>query len=143
MPSLRFSNFYRRAAIAAVAISTSVAGQVFAERTVLTDKAAMTVYTFDKDTSGKSVCYGDCAAAWPPVATGNMPAANDIGVIVRDDGSKQAAYKGKPLYLFAGDRKPGDMAGDNIQNVWHVVPLSGNATRSTLRDRTYSGGSSY
>ncbi|MET0886733.1 MAG: hypothetical protein ABWX92_09810, partial [Mycetocola sp.] len=38
---------------------------------IVVDGEGMTVYIFDKDTadSGKSVCSGDCLAAWPPVAT--------------------------------------------------------------------------
>jgi len=29
--------------------------------------------------------------------------------------------KGMPLYTFAKDKKPGDMMGDNMKGVWHVV----------------------
>jgi predicted lipoprotein with Yx(FWY)xxD motif len=42
-------------------------------------------------------------------------------VVTRDDGSKQLAYKGKPLYLYAADQKPGDRTGDNFKDIWHVV----------------------
>ena len=38
-----------------------------------------------------------------------------------NDGSKQWAYKGKPLYTWVKDTKPGDMTGDNVNNVWHVA----------------------
>ena len=89
---------------------------------IMADSAGMTLYTFDKDTanSGKSVCNGPCAALWPPVAaTGSE--TGDFSAITRDDGSKQLAYKGKPLYLFAKDQKAGDMLGDNVKNVWHVI----------------------
>lgn len=89
---------------------------------VLVDSAGMTLYTFDKDTanSGKSTCNGPCAALWPPVApTGNV--SGDYSVITRDDGSKQLAYKGKPVYLYAKDQKPGDKTGDNVKDVWHVI----------------------
>jgi predicted lipoprotein with Yx(FWY)xxD motif len=89
---------------------------------VMVDSAGMTLYTFDKDTpnSGKSVCNGPCAALWPAVpATGNP--AGDFSAITRDDGSKQLAYKGKPVYLFAKDQKPGDKLGDNVKDVWHVI----------------------
>ena len=44
-----------------------------------------------------------------------------ITIIKRDDGSLQWADEGKPLYTFAKDTKPGDVAGDNFKNVWHVV----------------------
>jgi predicted lipoprotein with Yx(FWY)xxD motif len=42
-------------------------------------------------------------------------------VIVRDDGSRQWAYKGKPLYLWVKDHKPGDTTGDGFRGVWHVA----------------------
>jgi predicted lipoprotein with Yx(FWY)xxD motif len=50
--------------------------------------------------------------------------AKDAGswtVVTRDDGSKQWAYKGKPLYFWKDDKKPGDVDGDNRGNVWHVA----------------------
>jgi predicted lipoprotein with Yx(FWY)xxD motif len=89
---------------------------------VMVNSAGMTLYTFDKDTanSGKSACNGPCAALWPPVAaTGNE--SGDYSAVTRDDGSKQLAYKGKPVYLFAKDQKPGDKTGDGVKDVWHVI----------------------
>lgn len=84
----------------------------------------MTLYTFDKDkaNSGKSVCNDQCATNWPPLmADDSANASGDFSVITRDDGKKQWAYKGQPLYLFKKDEKPGDMKGDNVNDVWHVV----------------------
>ena len=90
----------------------------------LVNTAGMTLYTFDKDMagSGKSVCNGPCAKNWPPL----MAEASDAGqgawsVITRDDGSKQWAYKGKPVYLWVKDHNPGDKTGDGVLNVWHVA----------------------
>jgi predicted lipoprotein with Yx(FWY)xxD motif len=45
----------------------------------------------------------------------------DWAVITRDDGSKQWAYKGKPLYAWAKDAKPGDRTGDGFNNAWRVA----------------------
>jgi predicted lipoprotein with Yx(FWY)xxD motif len=91
---------------------------------VLADSKKMTLYTFDKDTTpGKSACNGPCAQNWPPLAVpaDAMP-MGDWTVVTRDDGSKQWAYKGKPLYTFAKDKKPGDTAGDGfLNNSWHVA----------------------
>ena len=91
---------------------------------VLTNPAGMTLYTFDKDPAdgSKSACNGECAAKWPPLTA----AAYDMGsghysIVTRDDGSKQWAYKGKPLYLWIKDQKPGDMTGDGFNNVWHAA----------------------
>jgi len=82
----------------------------------------MTLYTFDKDTAGKSACNGPCATAWPPaMAEADAKPAGDLSVITRDDGSKQWAYKGKPLYTYSKDQKAGDATGDNFKDMWHVI----------------------
>ena len=83
----------------------------------------MTVYTFDNDKApGKSACNGPCAALWPPVpvAAGEQP-SGDYSVVVRDDGSRQLAYKGKPLYFYKSDQKAGDRTGDKFRDIWHIV----------------------
>ena len=90
----------------------------------LTGANGMTLYTFDRDTmgSGKSVCNDACAKNWPPLMAkdGDM-ADGDYGIVTRDDGGKQWAYKGKPLYFWIKDQKPGDRSGDGVNNVWRVA----------------------
>ncbi|MGH8714752.1 MAG: COG4315 family predicted lipoprotein [Casimicrobiaceae bacterium] len=89
---------------------------------VMTDSAGMTLYAFDNDAGGKSACNGPCAAIWPPLlAGGDAKASGDWTVIARDDGSKQWAFKSKPLYHWSKDKKPGDMKGDGFNGVWHAV----------------------
>ena len=90
---------------------------------VLGDAKGMTLYTFDGDKMmGKSACNGPCAQNWPPVvAKADAKPAGDFTVITRDDGSKQWAYKGKPLYTWVKDTKPGDITGDGFKNVWHII----------------------
>ena len=89
---------------------------------VLTGSNGMTLYTFDKDAGGKSMCNGPCATNWPPLNAmdGDM-ASGDYTIIVRDDGKKQWALKGKPLYYWTKDQKPGDRTGDGVNGVWHVA----------------------
>ncbi len=91
---------------------------------VLVGANGMTLYTFDKDTagSGKSVCNGPCAGLWPAltVAAG-ATASGDWSVITRDDGARQWAYKGKPLYFWSKDQKPGDRSGDGFNKVWQLA----------------------
>ena len=90
----------------------------------LADAKGMTLYTFDKDTAsnGKSVCNGPCAASWPPLAATATDKANgDYTIVTRDDGAKQWAFKGKPLYLWINDKKPGDKTGDNVGGVWKTA----------------------
>jgi predicted lipoprotein with Yx(FWY)xxD motif len=54
-----------------------------------------------------------CATNWPPLLIDGSPAiSSDYSVIVRDDGKRQLAYKGMPLYFYVKDTKPGDKAGD-------------------------------
>jgi predicted lipoprotein with Yx(FWY)xxD motif len=89
---------------------------------MLTGSNGMTLYVFDKDAAGKSMCNGPCATNWPPLFAmdGDM-ASGDYSIISRDDGKKQWALKGKPLYYWAKDQKPGDKTGDGFNNVWHVA----------------------
>ena len=87
---------------------------------MLVGEKGMTLYVFDKDADGKSMCNGKCAENWPPLAAEGA-ASGDFSVITRDDGKKQYAYKGKPLYYWSKDQKPGDKTGDGFNNVWHVA----------------------
>jgi predicted lipoprotein with Yx(FWY)xxD motif len=88
----------------------------------LVDAKGMTLYIFDKDAAGKSNCNGVCATNWPPFATAaDAKAAGDWSVVTRDDGGKQWAYKGKPLYGWVKDNAPGDVTGDGVNNVWHIA----------------------
>jgi len=97
---------------------------IMVSNSVLVGGNGMTLYTFDKDAagSGKSVCNDACATNWPPLMAGASDmASGDYAVITRDDGKKQWALKGKPLYYWVKDQKPGDMTGDGVNNVWHVA----------------------
>jgi predicted lipoprotein with Yx(FWY)xxD motif len=92
----------------------------------LMDPAGMSLYVYDRDTSGVSNCTGGCLVAWPAYSTGattpDTLAAN-MSVITRPDGSKQFAWMGKPLYYYANDAKPGDVTGDGVGGVWHLLSL--------------------
>jgi predicted lipoprotein with Yx(FWY)xxD motif len=91
---------------------------------VQTNNAGMTLYTFDKDVagSGKSVCNGACAGLWPPLlAAADAKPSGDYTIVTRDDGARQWAYKGKPLYLWTKDTKPGDRTGDGFNNAWRLA----------------------
>ena len=90
---------------------------------VLTGSNGMTLYTFDKDAGGKSMCNGPCAENWPPLAAADDAKPNaDMTIVVRDDGKKMWAYKGKPLYTFKKDVAAGDTNGDGFLNgAWHMA----------------------
>ena len=122
-------NGLRSIALAATAVllaacATSPPDPTKAVGGVLVNPAGMTLYTFDRDVggSGKSVCNGPCATNWPPyLVTGAGTSSAAYQVITRDDGSKQWAYQGKPLYTWIKDAKPGDKTGDGVNNVWKVA----------------------
>jgi len=109
--------------IAGYAAAQNMPSAVKASNGMLTDAKGMTLYTFDNDKEpNKSACTGNCLNNWPVLKAG--AADKDMGsftVITRDDGSKQWAYKGKPLYYFAMDKAPGDKAGDGRGMVWHIA----------------------
>jgi len=91
---------------------------------VLVGPNGMTLYTFDRDAAGtgKSVCNGQCATNWPPLmaAAADRP-QGDWTIVVRDDGSRQWAYRGKPVYYWVRDARPGDRTGDGVNNAWRLA----------------------
>lgn len=88
----------------------------------LVDEAHMTLYVFDRDAPGKSMCDGTCAANWPPaLADAYDKALGALSLVARDDGKKQWAYRGRPLYRWKMDHKAGDASGDGIGGMWHVA----------------------
>jgi len=102
--------------------SALLAGNVYAGEKILTNKTGMTLYTFDKDSKDASVCYGPCAAKWPPyTAASDAEVKESWGTISRKDGSKQWTFKGQPLYTWIGDTKAGDTTGDGVGGVWHTA----------------------
>jgi predicted lipoprotein with Yx(FWY)xxD motif len=78
---------------------------------ILFDRSGQAIYLFDKEQTPAPQCYGDCAAAWPPVLTTGSPRATGaarptlLGTTTRDDGSRQVTYAGHPLYFYAHEGK--------------------------------------
>jgi predicted lipoprotein with Yx(FWY)xxD motif len=117
-------------AAATVALADTSLGEV------LVDADGLTLYLFTKDTGGTSTCSGGCASTWPPLVVEGEPTAGDgvdeaeLGTIERDDGSMQVTYHGKPLYLYAADSEPGDVAGQGVGDVWFAVTADGDAAEA-------------
>ena len=107
----------------AVAQAPTMPAAVHAMNGVIMDSKGMSLYTFDNDKEpNKSACAGNCLMNWPALKA--EASDKDLGewkVITREDGSKQWAYKGKPLYYFAMDKMPGDKVGDGRGMVWHLA----------------------
>lgn len=85
-------------------------------------------YVFDPDqAAGKPTCAARCAEVWPPMTVTDAEAAGitdpNLSTVKRETGLNQLTLKGRPLYLFHLDRKAGDILGDGLGNVWHVVRL--------------------
>lgn len=101
---------------------------------ILVDASGRTLYLFAADKGTASVCYADCAAAWPPVLTTGAPQADAgvdpslLGTTMRNDGTAEVTYAGHPLYYFIADKKPGDATGEGVNGFgapWYVLSASG------------------
>jgi predicted lipoprotein with Yx(FWY)xxD motif len=121
-----------RATLVAVALAATAATYAYAaapatiaktsKGDALVNGKGMTLYTFAKDTDGKSACNGKCASNWHPFTAVGGGASDGYSVITRDDGAKQWAYKGKPLYTWVKDTKPGDATGDGfLKGAWRIA----------------------
>jgi predicted lipoprotein with Yx(FWY)xxD motif len=90
------------------------------QKVVLTDAKGMSVYTFDLDSPGKSVCKGACLTAWPTVSVAaDAQIVAPFGTITGNDGKRQLTLKGLPLYYYFKDKAPGDVTGHYPE--WQLV----------------------
>ncbi|MBB4257080.1 MULTISPECIES: hypothetical protein [unclassified Bradyrhizobium] len=89
----------------------------------LVDLKGMTLYTYERDTTGKtSNCNGKCTESWVPLAaTADAKAVGDFTVISRDDGSRMWAYRYRPLYTSPADKTPGEANGNATTLQWRVA----------------------
>jgi len=99
---------------------------------ILVNASGMTLYRLTQDHPGFSACSGSCAALWPPLTVAGTPGlasglAGSLTTFARPDGSLQVQYNGMPLYLFAGDAKPGDVNGQDADGIWFVVKVGQSA----------------
>ena len=101
---------------------------------MLFDSKKQAIYIFENDSKGKTVCYGECADAWPPVLTKGEPQAEKgvkqslLGTVKRRDGKLQVTYAGKPLYFYSHEG-PGEVRCHNVDlngGLWWVVGPDGN-----------------
>lgn len=94
-----------------------------AQTTTRVDRNGFTLYVFDNDTPNDSNCNGSpCAVNWPPLYADNgATATGDFSLVTRDDATRQWAFKGQPLYFFAGDAAAGDTNGDQVGGIWHAA----------------------
>ena len=100
---------------------------------MLFDSKRQAIYIFENDSKDKTVCYDDCAEAWPPVFTDGEPKAGKgveqslLGTVERRDGKQQVTYAGQPLYFYAHE-EPGQVLCHNVNlngGLWWVVGPDG------------------
>jgi len=126
-------------AIALMAIAAPVQGATSSKRvakqaenatlgkTILTTLAGRSLYTLSVETKGTFICKRGCLATWHPlyVAAGVTPTGPvKLGTIKRpDNGRRQVTFRGRPLYTFDGDERPGDVNGEGFKDVgtWHAA----------------------
>ena len=106
---------------------------------MLFDANRQAIYIFEKDPKGETVCYDECAEAWPPVFTvgeavaGMGVKASLLGTVKRRDGKLQVTYAGKPLYHYAHEG-PGEVRCHNVNlngGLWWVWGRTGSRDRET------------
>ena len=103
---------------------------------VLLDGKGRALYLFTSDRTPRSRCYGPCATSWPPFLTKGKPVAgtaaqaNLLGTIRRSNGSMQVTYRSHPLYYYVGDRRPGQVLCQDVEEFgghWYVITPRGAA----------------
>jgi predicted lipoprotein with Yx(FWY)xxD motif len=118
------------AAVAVVAMASGSASTVAKGhalgKTVLVNRAGLTLYSLSAETKGRFICTGACTSLWHPlvITGGHKPTgSSSLGTIRRPDGRTQVTYKGKPLYAFANDQKRGQAKGEGFKDVgtWHAA----------------------
>lgn len=100
---------------------------------MLFDATGQAIYLFDKETTPRPRCYGECADAWPPVLTTGPPRAREatrddlLGTVRRRDGSTQVTYAGHPLYYYAHEGPGQVLCHDVVEygGLWLVVTPDG------------------
>ncbi|HET7048651.1 MAG TPA: hypothetical protein VFI54_10330 [Solirubrobacteraceae bacterium] len=113
--------------------------------TILVNAGGMTLYRLSGEKAGKLICTSTvCLQTWHPLVASSGKPSGTVGsltVIKRPNGAMQVAYKGQPLYTFAGDTSPGQDKGQGIKDVgvWNAVTTGASSSSSS----SSSGGGRY
>ena len=100
-----------RTTLALVALRTTALG------TILVDARGRTLYLFEKDRAGVSMCTSACAKYWPPLMSHTTRRAGKdvkqslLRLVRARNGARQVSYAGHPLYTFVGDKRAGPAKG--------------------------------
>ena len=127
---------------AALSVQQTALGQT------LIDARGRTLYLFEGDRPDVSTLSAAGRGVWPPFTSATTPHASNgvagtrIGTIA---GTGQVTYNGHPLYYFVGDQKPGQTAGQGLNEfgaLWYVLSPQGNAVVSAPKSTPSGGGGS-
>ena len=88
------------------------------EAKFLVNDEGKALYIFDKDSLDKSNCDATCQENWPLFL--GVDKNKDINIVSNSEDG-HLAYRKHPLYFFQNDKSVGDINGNNIKNVWHLV----------------------
>jgi predicted lipoprotein with Yx(FWY)xxD motif len=104
-----------------------------------------TVYMYPPDRQRSVTCtqIGDCTQAWPPllvpaghrVLAGPGVQAGLIGTM-HGDGGNVVTYNHWPLYYYVGDRKAGEVHGQDQGFNWFVIRPTGNPNKTDMGSPT-------
>jgi predicted lipoprotein with Yx(FWY)xxD motif len=129
------------AAAAIAALPAGINSRATGAGQYLIDARGMALYTYAQDSRpGASACKGECAVAWPPLlAPADASVAGEWSVVPREDGTRQWAFRGKPLYRFAKDEVPGAALGDRVGKAWNLAFIPVALAPGTRLRATYLG----
>jgi predicted lipoprotein with Yx(FWY)xxD motif len=114
----------------------------------LVDANGRALYLFLADKPNESRLSAAGRAIWPPFTSTTAPAVKGAssGVqIAIIPASRQVTYNGHPLYYYVGDQRPGQVAGQGLNQFgarWYVLSASGAAITSVASGESASGTSS-
>jgi predicted lipoprotein with Yx(FWY)xxD motif len=95
-------------------LGKETASIVYRDEVAYADARGRTLYTHENDAPGRSNCTGECAEKFRPAVP--VPGAQPLGkwtIFAREDGTRQWALDGRPLYTFADDADPGSVFGNS------------------------------
>jgi predicted lipoprotein with Yx(FWY)xxD motif len=109
---------------------------------VLAAASGHVLYEFDVDTRNRSHCTGRCTNTWQPfLASGSVTVKSGsglkpklVGRLKLPSGRYQVSYNGHPLYLYAKDRRAGQLNGQakyQFGGDWYVLGPKGRAIACT------------
>ena len=88
---------------------------------ILIDRNGNTLYQRGDGKACAAKCLDDFTPLIAPLAA---KPKGDWTMVARDDGARQWAYQGKPLYTYIHESKPGEIEGHGRDKVWQAAVLS-------------------